>query len=83
MPGDEMKKLLATLWSSWKEVAAYLADFQARWLLTIFYFTFGLLFGLLARLLADPLHTRQQLPTSGWLKRHQQEDTLSAAGQQF
>ena len=58
--------LLKNAWRWQKKFARYLGNFQARLLLTIFYFLLLLPFGLAVRLLADPLRTKK-LPT-GWLE---------------
>lgn len=44
-----------TLWERWKEVAARAATFQARILLTVFYYTVIPVFALAVRALSDPL----------------------------
>lgn len=62
--------LLKRAWDFQKRLARRLGNFQARVLLTIFYFVLVLPFGLAVRLLADPLRTKK-LPTQ-WLD-HPQE----------
>jgi hypothetical protein len=74
---------LKRLWNAWKEIAGYTGDFQARLLLTVFYFTVATPFGLLTRLSSDPLHRRHLPATSGWLKRQRQGTDLPAARRQF
>lgn len=71
------------LWHGWKELAAYIGDFQARLLLTVFYFTVLAPFGLAVRFLADPLDVRRRRATSGWKARKTQEADMRAARQQF
>lgn len=44
-----------SLWERWKEVAARAATFQARILLTVFYFTVVPVFALAVRVFGDPL----------------------------
>jgi hypothetical protein len=55
-----MRSFLTRMWEGWKRVAHVIGDFQARVILTIFYAVLVLPFGLLVRLLADPLHIRHQ-----------------------
>ncbi len=52
-------RILKRLWEGWKRVAHVIGDFQARVILTIFYSVLVLPFGLVVRLLADPLHIRR------------------------
>jgi len=58
--------LLKRAWRCQKRFARQLGNFQARVLLTIFYFVLVLPFGLAVRLLADPLRAKK-LPTQ-WLE---------------
>lgn len=44
-----------SLWERWKEVAARAATFQARILLTVFYYTVVPIFALAVRAFSDPL----------------------------
>ncbi|NDD30738.1 MAG: hypothetical protein EB084_20960 [Proteobacteria bacterium] len=44
-----------SLWERWKIIAARAATFQARVLLTVFYYTVVPLFALAVRALSDPL----------------------------
>ncbi len=46
------------MWERWKELAARAATFQARVLLTVFYWTVVLPFGLCVSLFFDPLRLR-------------------------
>ena len=78
-----MKGSLSKLWRGWKEIAAYIADFQARLVLTVFYFTVAAPFGLLARVVVDPLGLRHRPATSGWTKRPLLDSSLTAARRQF
>ena len=64
-----MKTLFSAVWIQWKELAHYVGNFQSRWLVTVFYFTIALPFGLVARFLLDPLNIRRPPEMSGWNKR--------------
>ena len=48
------------------EIARYFGDFQARLLLTLFYFTVFVPFGAGLRLLGDPWRLRRSPEASGW-----------------
>jgi hypothetical protein len=77
-----LRQALARFWNGWKEIASYLGDFQARLLLTAFYFTVAVPFGLIARLL-DPLRTRAPQGTSGWVSRAADKRDLANHRKQF
>jgi hypothetical protein len=78
-----MKAFFSKFWAGWKELAGYFADFQSRWLLTVFYFTLALPFGVLTRLFTDPMQTRQPPTMSGWTLRTEHKDTLDASKRLF
>jgi len=52
--------MLKRLWQGWKRIAHVIGDFQARVLLTAIYAVIVLPFGLVFRLFADALHTKQR-----------------------
>ena len=58
-----MTTLLRRLWSGWKRIGRKIGDFQARVLLTFFYFVVLAPFAMGVRLLADPLRLKQP---GGW-----------------
>lgn len=74
---------LKRLWQGWKEIAGYIGDFQSRLLLTIFYFTVLVPFGLIVRLFSDPLHIKVKTLKSGWTEREAGSTQLSDARRQF
>ena len=76
-----MREGLRRLWRGWVEITAYVGDFQARLLLTVFYFTVAAPFGVIARLL-DPLAARPRAQ-AGWVARKSEETSLPAARRQF
>ncbi len=57
--------MMKRAWHSWKRIAQALGTFQARVLLTIVYALLLLPFGILVRLLSDPLRMKQR--PSQWL----------------
>lgn len=71
--------------SQWKEYGQYIGDFQARLLLTVFYFTILLPYGFLVRLLSDPLRIRglPLMQGSAWTSRKSEEPSLARSRQQF
>jgi hypothetical protein len=78
-----MNQTLQSIWQAYKELASHVGDFQARLLLTVFYFTLALPFGLLARLILDPLEIRKRPLTSGWVKHQIGDQEIKEAQQQF
>jgi hypothetical protein len=78
-----VKKFFGKLWSGWKQLSHYIGDFQARLLLTFFYFTLALPFGLIGRFLIDPLKLRQKKTSSSWIKRETVDQDIATARNQF
>ena len=76
------RQALVRFWTGWKEIASYIGDFQARLLLTVFYFTVAVPFAMVARLL-DPLRTHPARGTSGWTARPADRQDLKSHRQQF
>jgi len=64
--------MLKRIWEGWKRIARRIGDFQARVLLTVIYAVFVLPFGLVVRLVADPLRIKRR--PSEWLA-HPQDPT--------
>jgi len=52
--------MLKRLWRGWKRIAHIIGDFQARVLLTAIYAVIVLPFGVVFRLFADSLRTKQR-----------------------
>jgi hypothetical protein len=78
-----MPRLLKRAWEGWKEIGASIGDFQSRLLLTVFYFTVAVPFGILTRLVIDPLRLRHRPTTSGWTARQPIDSDLASARRQF
>lgn len=53
---------LTRFWETWKRTARRIADFQARLLLTLFYFVFFSPFALLVKWFSDPLMLKNHEP---------------------
>ncbi len=75
--------MLKKLWNKWKTIAQAIADVQARVLLTLVYFIIVAPFGLLVRLLSDPLVIKHKPHRSMWFPKHNPEQTLESARRQF
>lgn len=69
---------LRKIWEGWKRVGQFIGDFIARIILSIFYFTIFLPFGLGMRLWGDPLAIKKA-PPAQWLKRETQDSTMDEA----
>lgn len=68
---------LRQLWHAWKRVGQFIGDMLARVVLTLFYFTILVPFGIGVRLLADPLSLKTQPPR--WLPGDFAEPAVEAA----
>ena len=55
--------VLRRLWQGWKRIGRKVGDFQARVLLTVFYFVMLAPFAVIVRWKADPLGLKR---TGGW-----------------
>ena len=70
-------------WSRWRELSQKAADVQARVLLTVFYFTLMVPFGVVFGLFKDPLRIKSRPSGSYWLERKPASETLADAKRQF
>lgn len=75
--------LLQRVWGRWKGFAAEMGNYQGRMLLAFFYFVVVTPFGVLVRLLGDPLRTRRSASTSFWVNRSATNTELDEARRQF
>ena len=66
------------IWGGWKRVGGFIGDLVGRLILTLFYFTLVLPFGLIMRLFRDPLALRRDQPPA-WQALEEEEATLDAA----
>jgi hypothetical protein len=70
-------------WSRWRELSQKSADLMARVLLTVFYFTVMLPFGVVFGLVKDPLRIKEKPAGSYWIERKPTSETLADAQRQF
>lgn len=76
--------LVKKLWRAWNEIGRDIADFQSRLLLTLFYFTVILPFGVLARFFDQSLDLHpKESRTSSWVRRETAPHDLQAARRHF
>jgi len=69
--------MLKRFWEGWKRVGQWIGDILARVVLTVFYFTVFLPFGLMSRLFADPLGIRRQRGSALWLDRETRDRAMA------
>ena len=69
-------------WHGWKAFGQFMGDWLARVVLTIFYFSVLVPFGIGVRLFADPLHIKT-LPSEYWRKRVTGDQKLEDVRRQF
>lgn len=74
--------LIKDFWSGWQAFGHFMGDWLARVVLTIFYFTVLVPFGLGVSLFGDPLHLKKQ-PEKLWLSRPTGDQTLADLRRQF
>ncbi|MGE3268863.1 MAG: hypothetical protein AB7P40_08965 [Chloroflexota bacterium] len=70
-------------WGRWRALSQKAADFQARILLTVFYFTIMVPFGVVFGLVKDPLRIKHRPSGTYWQERKPVADTLVTARRQF
>jgi hypothetical protein len=73
---------LKKFWAGWKRFGHFMGDLLARVVLTVFYFTILLPFGLLTTLFGDPLNIKSKAKPD-WLKRETGDQTVTEARRQF
>jgi hypothetical protein len=62
-------RVLRRLWQAWKRFGQFIGDLVARLVLTLFYFTLFVPFGIGVTWFSDPLQVRHRAP-KGWRPRH-------------
>jgi hypothetical protein len=71
------------LWAAWKRIARKIGDFQARVLLTIFYFVLLAPFAVIVRRTSDPLAIKAAAQRGWGVRQGPAEYTLEMARKQF
>jgi hypothetical protein len=68
-------EILRKVWHAWKRFGQFMGDLIGRLVLTVFYFTLFMPFGLGVRFFGDPLALRPR-DRSKWLERTTKDLTL-------
>lgn len=74
---------LQRIWSAWKKVGELIGDFVARVVLTVFYFTVFVPFGIGVRLFGDPLRLTPPSEGPSWQRRSKADTSLDKGRRQF
>ena len=74
--------ILRAVWQMWKKVGQFIGDFIACIVLTIFYFTIFIPFGLIVRLFNDPLRMKDKLG-GVWIERTTRDRLMEDARRLF
>ncbi len=82
---ERVKKTSAVkrLWERWKRVGKRIGDFQARLLLSVFYYVVFAPFAIAVRWLSDPLAIKDGAPRGWQLKREGEKSPTERATRQF
>lgn len=75
--------MLRELWHKWKPIATRIGNFQARLILSLFYFAIVTPFGLAVRFLSDPLYLKEQENSTFWHSKDAPDASLEQARRQF
>lgn len=70
-------------WARWKVIARAIGNFQARVLLSVFYFVVVPPFALAVKLWSDPLRLRPGRADTAWIDRAASDTSREAARRQF
>jgi len=81
-PPAVKKTGLRGLWAAWKKIARKIGDFQARVLMTIFYFVLLAPFALIVRRTSDPLAIKPGTQRGWGVRQSAPEYTLEMARRQ-
>jgi hypothetical protein len=74
-------ELLRKIWDGWKRFGHFMGDLLGRIVLTIFYFTIFLPFGLISTLFGDPLDMKKKAPH--WIERTTGDRNMTEAQREF
>jgi hypothetical protein len=74
---------LRRAWNLWKRLGRFIGDLTGRAVLTVFYFTIFVPFGIAMRGFSDPLRLKHSHCTSFWITQDTQNQMLEDAGREF
>jgi hypothetical protein len=80
---DTLRRALRRVWERWKVIAHAIGNFQARVLLTVFYFVVVPPFAVIAKLFTDPLSLRAPRGDSYWVPRARPASAERSGTRQF
>ena len=83
MNNGKVKNILRKSWKWWKRIARIIGDFNARVILTLFYFVFLAPFALAIRFFTDPLAIKNKSTSSWGIKSQSEEPLIEQARKQF
>jgi hypothetical protein len=75
-------EVLRKAWEAWKRFGQLIGDFIGRLVLTVFYFTLFMPFGLGVRLFGDPMAIRKN-HQANWLERSTRDLTIDDSRRLF
>ena len=75
--------MVRKLWETWKRIGQQVGNFVARVVLTLFYFTLFMPFGVGVQLWSDPLRLKGSHEMSFWVGREPGEPSLDDARRGF
>ena len=75
------KGIPSKIWAQWVKLTRMIADIMARGVMTIFYFTIAIPFGLGVRFLRDPLNLKPSKPH--WILRKKPGETVEDARRMY
>jgi hypothetical protein len=79
---DEEASIWRRVWQKWVLFAEEMSNFQSRMLISYFYFSIVLPFGLIAQLGDDPLQIKDQNNLSEWQSKENRSTTMEEVGRQ-
>ena len=83
MVSARRQNLAQILWDAWKRFGKRIGDFQARLMLTVFYFLIVAPFALLVRFAADPLSIKGRAEQGWRLRGEAKGSAMNRALNQF
>jgi hypothetical protein len=81
--GTRAVAVLKRIWAGWQRIGQFIGDFIARVVLSLFYFTLFVPFGIGVRLFGDPLDLKARARRSLWVDRPARDLALDDARRQF